>query len=342
MTQQRKPQGWSRREVLCGAAATSAALAFPSIILPRRAYANITAAPVRDIVMGARGATIYLEMEHGPFPHRGSSYSDNTTIVYVPYHFRLRDDRIDTVMHFHGHRTTAEQAMRDHELREQLLDSLQNAILVMPQGPVRAADSSGGKLDQENGMLRFLTEVRHSLQQREVRDAISQHVTITNSARIGFLCLSGHSGGYRVIARCLERGGFNVNEVYLMDALYGELSTFQTWVEERRHEEHHDLRHKIVSFYQSDQTVRRNNITMVSNFERANIPLVHETVGSPITRGQFTRYRSVFIECASNHQAIAWAQNNLRDCLFSSCLRRHIEADWFDDTERPRSIDSRR
>lgn len=331
--------GVSRRRLLQSLLVGATATAMAG--LPAAAYAqtSITAAPVRRIVRGARGATIYLDMAHGPFPARGHSYRDNTTIVYIPYHFRLRDDRIDTVVHFHGHRTTAEQAMEDHQLREQLLDSLQNAILVIPQGPVRANDSAGGKLDLPDGLLNFLGEVRRSIQQREVREAVPD-CGITQSARVGYCILSGHSGGYRVIARCLEHGGFNVNEVYLFDALYGDSDRFQAWVAERRTQEDRAMRHKLVSFYATD-TVRTNNRALIRDFERAGIPHVHETRSAPITRRQFTTFRAVFIEAAASHEGSSWTQNNLRDCLFSSCLTRNLQTNWFENSGAPRAIDRR-
>lgn len=337
--------GVTRRGFLTRAAAASAAVAFPNVILPRPAWANVQPGDLRDVSRGQRGVTLTFDMRHGPFPCAGHSYDDPTTIIYIPYHFRVRDQaaedqRIDVVVHFHGHRTTAGAAMRDHQLREQLLDSLQNAILVMPQGPVNASDSSGGKLDLEDGLLDFLTEVRKSVQLSEVAEAIPE-VSIPQRSRIGLCLLSGHSGGYRVIARCLDRGGYNVNEVYLLDALYGELPTFQSWMEDRLEWEHSRERHKIVSFFQPNTDVARNNATLMANFRAADIPFVHETVSDPITRGQFTRYRSVFIEAAASHQGIAWTQNNLRDCLYSSCLDRYIETDWFSDTESERVIDTR-
>ncbi|MCA9562768.1 MAG: twin-arginine translocation signal domain-containing protein, partial [Myxococcales bacterium] len=145
---------WTRRRFLKTAAA--GALGTSLLGRMRRAEATVEAAEVADIFEGSRGVTLTFNMQHGPFPCRGSSYRDNRTFVFVPHHFRLpASDRVDTVVHFHGHNTTAEEAMERHELREQFYDSCQNGILVMPQGPDNAEDSSGGNLDREDGFLDF-------------------------------------------------------------------------------------------------------------------------------------------------------------------------------------------
>src|SRR5262249_26891875 len=95
----------------------------------------------RVVAEDARGLTLAADLEHAPFPAQGAAYQDRTVFVFVPAHYTPpRDGRVSMVVHFHGHNTTAERAMAAHELREQLFDSKQNAILVVPQGPVFAAD----------------------------------------------------------------------------------------------------------------------------------------------------------------------------------------------------------
>jgi hypothetical protein len=123
-----------------------------SLAAPAHAADKSIVTKVKAIDQGRRGTTITLALDNGMFPAPGSRYRDATTIVFVPNHFRVLDDqKVDAVVHFHGHRTTAADSMVKHQLREQLDDSRQNAILVMPQGPVRRSDSSGGNLDKPGG-----------------------------------------------------------------------------------------------------------------------------------------------------------------------------------------------
>ena len=333
---------WSRRRFLGVAGKLSCGLAAGSVIgTARRAEAVVEPATVTDVSSGRRGVTLRFEMRHGPFPCRGHSYTDATTIVFVPHHFRLSsEDKVDTIVHFHGHNTTAVEAIERHELREQLYDSRQNAILVVPQGPVSSDDSSGGKLDQADGLLDFLTEVRKTLTLREVQRALGD-AAIPRRGRIGALCLSAHSGGYRVAARCLELGGFDTTEMYLFDALYAEVDTFSNWVIERRASHHSRERHKLVSFYNSDSTVRRNNRRLMESFDENGIRYIVEEPSEPITRGEFTRNRAVFIRTGLSHSSVTHRHNNLRDCLYASCLRRRLDTDWFDDTETAREVEVR-
>lgn len=311
------------------------------LVLSRKAEATVEPASVTDIYSGRRGVTLRFDMAHGPFPCSGHSYTDSTTIVFVPHHYRLpANDRVDVVVHFHGHSTTAEAAMESHQLREQLYDSRQNGILVMPQGPVRASDSSGGKLDRAEGFLNFLTEVRKTLQLAEVRRALGD-AAIPRRGRVGVVCLSAHSGGYRVAARCLELGGFEVTETYLFDALYGEVSTFREWVTTARGIYHSRERHKLVSFYSADASVRRNNRRLMEAFDEDGIAYAHEESGTPISRGDFTRNRVVFVDSSLSHSGVTHRHNNLRDALFASCLRRTLDSDWFEDTEGAREIEVR-
>ena len=333
---------WSRRRFVGAMGKLGSGVALGCVVSKARlAEATVEPATVTDSYSGRRGVTLRFEMRHGPFPCRGHSHTDATTVVFVPHHFRIpSEDRVDTIVHFHGHNTNAVEAMERHELREQLYDSRQNAILVMPQGPLNAEDSSGGKLDEPDGLLDFLTEVRKTLTLREVQRALGD-AAIPRRGRIGALCLSAHSGGYRVAARCLEVGGFDTTEMYLFDALYAEVDTFSNWVVERRTSHHSRERHKLVSFFNSDSTVRRNNRRLMETFDDNGIRYVLEEPDAPITRGQFTRNRAVFIRTGLSHSAVTHRHNNLRDCLFASCLRRRLDSDWFDDTENAREVEVR-
>src|SRR5215472_8105092 len=67
---------------------------------------------VRSISRGERGTTLYLELAHAPFPAPGAYYRDRTVIVYVPDYFRApRSGEVPMLVHFHGHSTTAAEAM---------------------------------------------------------------------------------------------------------------------------------------------------------------------------------------------------------------------------------------
>jgi hypothetical protein len=295
---------------------------------------------VQDIEQSKRGTTFTLSLQHSMFPAPGARWRDASTLVFVPSHFRvLGDQRVDTVVHFHGHKTTAAEAMKKHQLREQLDDSRQNAILVMPQGPVRAVDSSGGKLDRPGGLARFLSEVRTSLQRSEVSKALAA-ARLPASARIGALCISAHSGGFGVTARCLKHGGYDVNEVYLFDALYGEVAAYLEWVLERRGQSGARQRHKLVSYYGGGKP-RSNSLALIKSLRQNGVDVLHEEREGQLSRAEITKGRAVFIRTRIDHSRLTYQTNGLRDCLYASSLHRRLESDWFADKDSEREIDRR-
>src|SRR4051812_19731516 len=186
-----------------------------------------------------KGELIVTTLTSAPFPHgkrneghkykeetysTAEHYSDSTVAIFIPKDFQ-ESDALDFVVHFHGWRNHVAGVLDRYKLIEQLIESRRNAILVVPQGPKNAPDSFGGKLEDEAGFSRFMTEVMRTLKQKS---ALKR-----KDAKIGQIILSGHSGGYQVISSILDRGGLSehVKEVWLFDALYAQADKFLTWFE---------------------------------------------------------------------------------------------------------------
>ncbi len=307
--------------------------------LRAEAHARRPATPkkIRDVEVGRRGVTVTMDLETAPFPYKGSGYKDPTVYAFIPNHFRVKSDyRIDVVVHFHGYRDTALDAMKRHQLREQLHDSKQNAIIIFPQGPTKAEDMSGGKLDEPDGLVNLLTEVRETLQSPSLQGRLDKS-GIPSKARIGKCILSCHSGGFRVVSYCLEHGGWNVNEVYLFDALYGRTGTFRDWVADTYSSgKTMAERHKLVSFYSGEAPTIENKRLMWF-FDKDKIEYVHEMVeGAELSKRDITKARAVFVRTQSAHDRVLFSTQAMRDCLFASCLERHMKSDWFKNADQPR------
>lgn len=285
-----------------------------------------------------RGVTLTFHLRHAPFP-KGSKYDDPTVIVFVPAYYRLPKSRkVDALVHFHGHNTTANKALVAHRLREQVFDSKQNAILVVPQGPVNAADSSGGKLEGKGGLSRLLAELIRELGKSNVSKALSKS-SLAGVKAVRHLCLSAHSGGYRVASFCLRRGGINVNETFLFDALYGEVAAFRRWVVARKSSKGRS-RHKLISQYAGGK-VRDNNLKLLEQLEAQGVPVLHEKKPGQLTRAQLTKGTAIFMGVPVNHGEVTFRHNGLRDCLFASGFKRHKKSDWFKNKNKKRKIDKR-
>jgi hypothetical protein len=185
---------------------------------------------------------IITQLSSAPFPHPSRAeghkyqgqlypakehYSDNTVAIFIPKGFR-ETGQIDFIVHFHGWKNNVEGVLGQYKLTEQLMESGRNAILVVPQGPLNAPDSFGGKLEDPDGFKRFMADVVDTLRQK--LDLKKKDFSL------GQIVLSGHSGGYQVIASILDRGGLtdHVREVWLFDALYAQADKFLAWIDKRQ------------------------------------------------------------------------------------------------------------
>ncbi|MCO5167090.1 MAG: hypothetical protein M9894_12115 [Planctomycetes bacterium] len=229
------------------------------------------------------GRTAVVRLRTAPFPHASRpQYRDDRVLVFVPAGHRPGQE-VDIVVHYHGHRGETVSSVETRRLREQLAGSGRAAILIAPQGPLRAADSAGGRHEDRDGLRRFLAEALELLAREGV---------VPEGAAPGTVVLSGHSGGYKVIARALDRGGVDVREVWLHDGLYGELDAFERWVAG-------DARRRLVSTHTPGGGTRGNNGQLVERLRRRGVPVV--------TADEDARHRgarAVVVAAPERHDAV--------------------------------------
>lgn len=163
----------------------------------------------------AFGERATVEMPSAPFPYGDAPYDDASVLVYLPTSF-TDDEGVNFVTHLHGHSATLEGVLADQHLVEQHALSGRDAVLVVPQGPVDAADSDFGRLDETNGLHDLLRDVITVLYRDERIERPD----------LGGVALTAHSGGYAATANILERGGVDVAAVHLFDALYDRADVF--------------------------------------------------------------------------------------------------------------------
>ena len=182
------------------------------------------------------GETLLRSFANAPFPHvsreKGytydktffdapAHYQDSTVGIFIPAGYRP-SETVDYVVHFHGWSNHVSNVLDQYALRRQLVESGRNAILLVPQGPKDAQDSSGGRLESDAGAFAALLQ--------EVTAFLQQEGKI-HTAHIGKIVLTAHSGGYRVVGGILTRGGLteHITDVLLFDASYGELEAYTKW-----------------------------------------------------------------------------------------------------------------
>ncbi|HKO53778.1 MAG TPA: hypothetical protein VJV79_38990 [Polyangiaceae bacterium] len=283
----------------------------------------------------ALGTTLVLGLPQAPFAGVG----DDTVIVFVPERYRFRaEEGISALVHFHGHNSSAERAVAAHALREQLVDSRQNAVLVVPQLALFAADSACGKLTSPGALARLLGGAL-STAARFGRKTLADS-RFPERPELGRVCLSAHSGGYLAAACSLRHGGVDVSETYLFDALYAESDVFREWVLARRSDPP-SSRHKLVSYFTAGAQTESLNNGLRTALERSGVLVSEELREGELSRRELSRAGAVFVRTGVSHSSVTWETNALRDVLYASMLPRHLGSTWFANRDQGRLIERR-
>jgi hypothetical protein len=229
------------------------------------------------------------------------TFSDNRTLIHVPRHFDPQKPGV-IVVFFHGHGATLERDVRDRQLvPQQITDSGVNAVLLAPQLAVDAADSSAGKLWQPGGLKRFVAESTEHIARLTGDPRASRAL-----ARMPVVIVA-YSGGFVAAASSLDVGGLDrrVRGVFLLDALYGDLDTFATWVADNR-----------SAYFVSSYTphIKRRNVELMRMLRDKGVA-VAEDMDQPLRPG-----RPVFVPAPDgvNHRDYvtnAWTEHPVKDVL---------------------------
>jgi hypothetical protein len=229
------------------------------------------------------------------------TFNDNRVLMHVPEGFDARKPGV-IVVFFHGNGATLERDVRDRQrVPQQISDSGINAVLLAPQLAVDAADSSAGKFWQPGGLQRFVAESADHLARlygdpRTAKTFASMPVIIV-----------GYSGGFMPAAWSLEVGGLGkrVRGVFLLDAVYGELDKFQSWIVNNR-----------TGFFVSAYTrsTRRHEKELMAMLKEKGIAISGDIDG-PLQPGSV-----VFVETPEgvthrDYVTRAWTDHPIKDVL---------------------------
>ena len=265
------------------------------------------------------GKLIVTQFVSAPFPHpartNGHSYhtnffsaaehySDSTVAFFIPKNFRTTGT-VDFIVHFHGWNNTVAGTLAQFNLVQQFCDSGKNAILIVPEGPRNAPDSFGGKLEDTNGFKIFMAEAVAKLR--------ASGALAKNYFEIGGVIISGHSGGYHVMAAILDHGGQPIKEAWLFDALYGGAENFVAWQKRENgqmmniytdHGGTKDESEKLMASYKA------NGVSFFSD-EETNMPPWLLMLGNKI----------VFIHTDLTHNEVIFRRGEFAQFLKASCLK---------------------
>ena len=289
---------------------------FSALMLSFAAQASDATAPNPAALIGQ---TIVTQFVSAPFPHSSrtnghqykeeffpadKNYADSSVSIFIPRGFNAGSN-VDCVVHFHGWRNTTLGAMEQFDLREQLSESGRNAILIVPQGPHNAPDSSGGKLEDADGFKRFMDEAMLALKQRG---------TIKTHSRIGQIILSGHSGGYQLMSSIVERGGLTeqIREVWLFDGLYARGEKFLAWsqISDGR----------LVNIYTDNGGTKARSEEMISLLTQRGSNVL-STTDAAVSLADLATNQFVFLHTDMSHNEVLVKRRTFRKFLETSCLK---------------------
>ncbi len=269
------------------------------------------------------GQTLITQFLSAPFPHASRAdghkykeeffpadkhYSDSTVAMFVPPGFADLGS-VDFVIHFHGWRNTVAGTLEQFNLTEQFTASRRNAILIVPEGPRNAPDSSGGKLEEPDGFKRFMDEAVAVLRQRGV---------IKTNSTVGEIILSGHSGGYKVISSIVERGGLahQIKEAWLFDGLYGQGEKFLAWSK--------NPGVRLLNIYTDTGGTKTRTEEMMAELKQRGSNIL-ATTDIAVTPQQLKTSRYVFLHSDMSHSGVIMTRRTFQKFLETSCLEKLTE-----------------
>jgi len=267
----------------------------------------------------AQGQLILASLSSAPFPHPERAegrryngqfysakdhYSDSTVALFIPRGFR-ETGTVDFVVHFHGWTNHVARVLSHYQLIEQLVASGRNAVLVVPQGPMDAPDSFGGKLEDLEGFKHFMEDVAQTLRQKS---------TLKNKDfALGKIVLCGHSGGGRVISFIVDVGGLtdHVREVWMFDALYEQTPQILAWIERKQG--------RFIDLYTEQGGTQPETEHLISDLKTRGIAAFAGN-DTQTSGADLQSHAVVFLQTDLAHNEVIYKRRAFCDYLKTSCL----------------------
>lgn len=107
-------------------------------------------------------------------------------------------------------------------LAAQVSAAAKNVLLILPEVAYDMASSDPGKLGEKNGFSKFLQEVLGKLPDEIGKKTLADVATVT---------VASHSGGYWATASIATQGGVPIEQIWLLDSLYGSYPSYVDWIQ---------------------------------------------------------------------------------------------------------------
>ena len=231
-----------------------------------------------------------------------TTFNDSRVLLHLPSGFDINRPAV-MVVYFHGHGAElTRDVLGRQNVPEQISASGVNAVLVAPQFAVDAADSSAGRFWQPGGFARFVNEAG-----RKLAKLYGVPANARKFAKMPVIVVA-YSGGYLPAAWSIRNGGLGprLRGLVLLDALYGELDHFASWIKNSKSV-------FFVSAYTG--STRRQNLELAKILDVKNVRYSAD-IGDKLWRGRNVSLLSTGEDV--NHQDFvtnAWTSNPIADIL---------------------------
>jgi hypothetical protein len=183
---------------------------------------------------GTPGRVRAFQLAAGAFP--GSGHPD--VVVYLPANLDPRPP-LDVIVFLHGWYNCAGNVVgavdsectaytgkrHSYALAAQLEAAHKNAILIVPELAYDRPSGDPGRLAVADGFADLIDETLTRL---------APDLGVRTAGDLGRIVVASHSGGYQTAAAIAHQGGLPIDELYLLDSLYGRDAEFDGWIAEDR------------------------------------------------------------------------------------------------------------
>jgi len=160
-------------------------------------------------------------------------------------------------------------------------------------------------VEDPDGFRRFMDEVMTTWKDKA---AVTNRQSVLDK-----IILSGHSGGYQVIASILDHGGLSdkVEEVWLFDALYAQTDRVLAWFEKRHG--------RLVDLYTEHGGTKEETERLMGIFKQRGVSF-YSGKEAEVTANQLRQSEPIFLFSDLDHDAVIQGNQAFRRFLESSRL----------------------
>lgn len=164
----------------------------------------------KQFTFSSNNSMFPLKTANPKYSASDSRFNDNSCLVYVPKHFD-KNKNWHFMLWFHGWNNNIQSTIEQFKLREQIILSGANVILIMPEGVKNGNDSYCGNWEQANNFNYFMEDVKLKMKSEKIVD----NITANNQ-----LIISGHSGASRALVRVMDFSSTTIKSILMFDAIY--------------------------------------------------------------------------------------------------------------------------